>query len=419
LTKGGNQVPHYFTGFRTMIDEVPYLIGTAIDITDLKRAHDRLRDAQKLESLGVLAAGLAHDFNNLLVGVIGNASLVQDILPPGHPALEFAGRIVKTGEQAAHLTRQMLAYSGKGRFLVEPIDLSDLVPEINELVQPSIPKKIAVRLTLAPDLPSIEADRGQMQQVVMNLILNASEAIGSSAGLISVRTGVRELDDRYVQDHPESAGLSTGKYVCLEVRDTGCGMEEATRAKIFDPFFSTKFAGRGLGLAAVAGIVRSQKGAIEVTSELGKGSCFTILVPGAERAAKVSPLAAAVAAGYGSGMILVVDDEEMVRDLAKASLVRYGFNVLLADGGPAAIDIFKREPRRISLVLLDSSMPGMSGQEVLLVLRSIRPEVKVVVSSGYTESETMRIFLGQQVSGFIQKPYTSSRLAEKVKSAIG
>jgi len=419
LSQDGHKAPYYLTGFRMLVDGAPYLIGSGIDITELKRAQDRLRDSQKLESLGMLAGGLAHDFNNLLVGVIGNASLAQDELPPDHPASELMERVVKSGEQAAHLTRQMLAYSGKGRFLVEPLNFSEVIPEISGLVQPSISKKIALHLDLKAGLPPVEADRGQMQQVFMNLVLNAAEAIGSNAGLITVRTGVREIDDGYVRQRPEAVGLRPGAYVEIQVSDTGCGMDDATIARIFDPFFSTKFTGRGLGLAAVAGIVRGHKGAIEVGSKVGGGSQFKILFPAAERVAEARPPAAGQTAFHGAGTILVVDDEEAVREVAKQALTRHGFSVLLAESGPAAIDVFKREPRPIALVLLDLSMPGMSGEEVLPELRRIRPEVKVVVSSGYAEAEAMRIFEGHRVSGFIQKPYTFVRLAEELQRTLG
>ena len=394
-------------------------VGVFVDITGRKRAEARLREAQKLESLGLLAGGVAHDFNNLLVGVIGNASLAQEMLPPDHPAAELLDGVIKTGQQAAHLTRQMLAYSGKGKFLVEALNLSALIPEMAGLVRPSISKKIALHLDLEEDLPSVEADRGQLQQVFMNLALNAAEAIGSHEGLITVRTGVQDVDDRYTRLRPEAAALATGKYVCLEVRDTGSGMDDATRARIFDPFFSTKFTGRGLGLAAVAGILRGHKGAILVSSAPGQGSCFTVLFPAAARAAEERPAAAGMAAVRGSGVVLVVDDEKLVREMVKKALERYGYTVLLADGGLAAIDLLKRHPADVALVVLDLSMPRMSGEEALPELRKIRPEVKVLVSSGYSESETMTMFKGQRVSGFIQKPYTGAGLAEKVKACLG
>ena len=388
------------------------------DITERKNAEKRLLEAQKLESLGLLAGGVAHDFNNLLVGVIGNASLAQEMLPAGHPAADRLDGVLKAGEQAAHLTRQMLAYAGKGRFVVEPLDLSVLIPEMSGLVRPSIAKKIALRLDLDPDLPPIEADRGQVQQVFMNLALNAGEAIGSQEGTITVRTGVQEVDEHYLRLHPETAALRPGKYVCLEVRDTGCGMDDATRAKIFDPFFSTKFVGRGLGLAAVAGILRGHKGAITVGSELGKGSCFTALFRALERTAGKPPVTARNAALRGTGTVLVVDDEPAVREVSKKALESYGYTVLLADSGLAAIDVFRRHPGEIALVVLDLSMPGMNGEEVLPELRKIRPMVKVVLSSGYSEAEAMGILKGQPVTGFIQKPYTSKGLAEKVKVCL-
>ena len=390
------------------------------DITERKLAESRLRDAQKLESLGLLAGGVAHDFNNLLVGVIGNASLAQEMLSPNDPAAELLEGVIRTGEQAAHLTRQMLAYSGKGKFVVESLDLSALIPEISGLVRPSVSKKIALHFDLAAGLPPIEADRGQVQQVFMNLVLNAAEAIGSHNGLISIRTGVENVDRRYSLLHPEATELQPGRYVFLEVRDTGCGMDEATRAKIFDPFFSTKFTGRGLGLAAVSGIVRGHQGAIVVASAPGKGTCFTVLFPAASpsgvRPAKTSLGEAAL---RGAGVILVVDDEPLVRQMAKLALERHGYTVLLAESGPAAIDVFRRYPGEIALVVLDLSMPQMSGEETLPELNKIRPGVKVVVSSGYSEAEAMNLFRGQRVVGFIQKPYNSKGLAEKVKVYIG
>jgi PAS domain S-box-containing protein len=389
------------------------------DITERKRSEERLRQAQKLESLGLLAGGVAHDFNNLLVGVIGNASLAQEMLPPDNLAVELLEGVVKSGQQAAHLTRQMLAYSGKGKFLVEPLDLSALVPEMCGLVRPSIPKKIELRLDLDPDLPAVEADRGQVQQVFMNLVLNAGEAIGSRDGLISVRTYVDDVDEAYLRLRSEAAALRPGKYVCLEVRDTGSGMDEATKAKIFDPFFTTKFTGRGLGLAAVSGIMRGHKGAITVGSAPGKGSCFTALFPAVEQAVKESPVPARKDTLQGAGVVLVVDDEHVVREIAKKALERQGYTVLLADSGLAAIDMFGRHAGEIALVVLDLSMPHMGGEEALVELRKIRPEVKVVVSSGYSEAETMTLFHGQRVSGFIQKPYTSTELAEKVKVCAG
>ena len=395
-------------------------VGVLSDVTELKRAEQRLREAQKLESLGLLAGGVAHDFNNLLVGVIGNASLAQEMLSPGHEAGELLAGVLKAGEQAAHLTRQMLAYAGKGKFLVEALDISALIPDMSVLVRPSIPKKVALQLDLKPELPPILADRGQVQQVFMNLVLNAAEAIGSREGAITVRTAVESVNARYVRQHPEAEGIQPGNYVCLEVRDNGCGMDETTKARIFDPFFTTKFTGRGLGLAAVAGIVRAHKGAIVVDSEPGKGSCFTVLFPSAARAVQEPVVTASQPAPRGSGLVLLVDDEEIVLEMAKKALERQGYTVLLAESGLAAIELLRTRPGNdVALVVLDQSMPNMNGEEVLPELRKLRPELRVLMSSGYSESETMMLVKGQKVSGFIQKPYTAAGLAEKVKACLG
>jgi len=239
-------------------------------------------ESRESDSIAALAAGVAHDFNNLLVSVIGNASLAQQILPPGNPAAELLDGIVKAGEQAAHLTRQMLAYSGKGKFLVEAVDLSELVSQTAAAMRPAIHPRIGLRLDLAPDLPPVRADRTQLRQLSADLVWNAAEAYGPSGGRIEVKTKSDDMDARDLGRRLATAGLEPGRYVYLEVGDRGCGMEEATKARIFEPFFSTKFTGRGLGLAAAAGIVRAHQGAIFADSAPGQGSTFTVLLP-AER----------------------------------------------------------------------------------------------------------------------------------------
>ncbi len=418
LTKSGKEFPLEVTLSCAELDGSRLAMALITDITERRKAEDRLWQAQKLESIGLLAGGVAHDFNNLLVGVVGNASLAQELLPSGKAA-ELVEGIIKSGEQLAHLTRQMLAYSGKGRFVVEALDLSDLIPEISGLVHPSISKKIAVQFELEPNLPRIEADRGQIQQIFMNLVLNAAEAIGGNSGLISIRTGIQTLDEGYIRRNPEVTALQPGRYVYLEVHDDGCGMEEATKARIFDPFFSTKFTGRGLGLAAVSGIVRGHQGGIIVRSRPGEGSSFKVLFPVTEHANAIPPAGTRETNLLGTGTVLVVDDEELVRGVTKSILERYGYQVLLADSGPAALDVFKRHPENITMVILDLSMPKMDGKAVLLALQEIRPSVKVVVASGYSDDEVMKLFSGQHVSGFLQKPFTSTQLAETVKGALG
>ncbi len=394
-------------------------VGVNLDITERKRAEENVRQSQKLESIGLLAGGIAHDFNNLLVGVIGNASLAEDMLPQGSPLAGILHGIIRSGEQAAHLTRQMLAYAGKGQFVLEEVDLTAMVRETTVLLQSSVSKKIAWHFDLSSAIPAVEADPSQMQQVFMNLALNAAEAIGDEAGVVSVATGEQEVSAAELGDELQGWPIQPGHHVFLEVRDTGCGMSAEAMSRIYDPFFTTKFQGRGLGLAAVAGIVRSHKGAIRLVTASGSGSSFRVLFPAVGAPAsrihhkprKKEDLA-------GQGAILLVDDEEVVRDLGKRSLERQGHRVVVAVDGPTAIEAVRSQRDRIQLVILDSGLPGMSGAETLAHLRELSPGLDVLISSGYSEDEALRPFGGARMSGFIQKPYLAQDLARAVKSAL-
>ncbi len=397
---------------------VTHYIGTVTDIHDRKIAEEAVRQAQKLESIGLLAGGIAHDFNNLLVGIVGNASLAQDMLPREHRVRELLDRIIQAGDSAAYLTRQMLAYSGKGQFVIEPVNLTELVRNTMPLVQGSIPRRAELRLELEPALPALDADRSQMQQVFTNLIINAAEAIGNHGGRITVRTGIRRISAAEAESGFPGTQLTPGDYVYLQVRDTGSGMDEETKAKIFDPFFSTKFTGRGLGLAAVSGIVRGHKGAILVESAPGKGSTFTAFFPAGAAAHTNEDAVEARVDLRGREAVLVVDDEPAVREVAQAALQRYGYDVLLAANGEEAIEALARNKDRISIIVLDLSMPHMDGEQALPKLQEIKPGATVLIMSGYTESEALRLFAGKGVSGFIQKPFTIQRFAEKVKTAL-
>ncbi len=401
--------------------EVLGCVIVLVDITERKRLERKLFEKQKLESIGLLAGGIAHDFNNLLVGILGNASLVQEMMPEAGSAAQPLEAIVKCSQAAAHLTRQMLAYSGKGQFVIEPVDLTGVVQQTVRLLHSSIPGRVALHLDLPHNLPAVEADASQMQQVVMNLILNGAEAIGDESGVVVVRAGSRSIDRQYIEEELEDAAIEPGTYVFLEVRDSGCGMDEATKARIFDPFFTTKFTGRGLGLAAVAGIVRGHQGAIQVTSSPGKGSQFVVYFPAVSGKVASQPLELPhqpVERLRGFGTVLVVDDEDVVLQTAKLALERHGYSVLMATSGKNAIDILRSHKDRVSLVLLDSSMPEMSGRDTLEELLKISPGLEVLVSSGYPETETMELFAGLRVSGFLPKPYTPARLANKVKACF-
>ncbi|HEY2016410.1 MAG TPA: CHASE3 domain-containing protein [Bryobacteraceae bacterium] len=388
------------------------------DVGERLRNEEKLRETAKLESLGVLAGGIAHDFNNLLVGILGNASLLREDLPPDFPGMELLDGVERAGERAAQLTQQMLAYSGRGHFVVRSMDLSKEVQQITALVHASIPKNVDLRLSLKDGLPAVEADAGQLQQVVMNLVINAAEAVGAKRGSVEIATASQTV----VDDRPVITVLGErirpGRYVVLRVTDSGCGMDEATRARIFDPFFTTKFTGRGLGLAAVLGIAKGHNGGIQVESALGVGSTFRVFFP--VPAEQYAPTTAAPVAALapGRGKILVVDDEISVRSMVRNVLERAGYEVILASNGAEAVEVFAQDAGEIALILLDMTMPIMSGEEALPKLRSIRKEVRVIASSGYNEVEALAKF-GQDIDGFIQKPYTAAQLAQKIRTTLG
>jgi len=390
-----------------------------VDITDRKKADAERRSleaqvqhAQKLESLGVLAGGIAHDFNNLLTGILGNVSLALTKLPPGSDLSSTLGRVERAAERAAELTNQMLAYAGKGSFVVGSVDLNSVVRELLPLLQSSVTKNAKLELDLDPAISEIDGDRSQVEQVVMNLITNASDALQEKEGVIRLRTGLTQ----------ESRGLelemgtdeARAPDVFLEVFDTGSGMDEETKARIFDPFFTTKFTGRGLGLAAVQGIVRSHRGAIRVETELGKGTRFTVLFPMGRRPKPELERAAASQEIRGAGTVLVIDDEEAVRDVTRAALESAGYRVLVAEDGIRGLEAFGAGSDEFVCVLVDVSMPRMNGEEAFRRLRSVDPSVPVLVTSGFTERDARERFSGSDVAGFIQKPFRATELVDKV-----
>jgi signal transduction histidine kinase/CheY-like chemotaxis protein len=388
------------------------------DVTLKKRLDDQIRQSAKLESLGVLAGGVAHDFNNLLVGILGNASLAQEVLPDSDPVRPMLDDVVKASERAAELTQQLLAYSGKGRFVVEPVDLAELVRENRALLKISMSANVRLKLTLPESAPVVQADRTQMQQIVMNLMINAAEAIGNQPGQVSVTVNPMDIVPGNSDSRFQAFDLAPGRYVQLTVADDGCGMSPETLKKIFDPFFTTKFTGRGLGLAAVQGIVRAHSGAISVDSSPGKGTTFHVLLPSSAEDVPRPPQPPAEEGVAGSGTVLIIDDEDAVRSTASLALRARGYSTVTAENGEDGIARFERNPDEFVAVILDMTMPVMTGEQTLPELKKIRSNVPVILSSGFSEAEVAPRFAGMGMDAFIHKPYTAATLARVVHEAI-
>ena len=372
---------------------------------------------QKLESLGVLAGGIAHDFNNLLMGVLGNAGLALIETPADGPAKNRLEQIRIAAKRASELTNQLLAYSGKGKFIVGPIDLNSIVGEMTALLETIISKKASFRLNLSPEVKPIEADATQLRQVVMNLITNASDALGETSGMISISTGIRFIQRIEMIDYLLKDNITDGEYSFLEITDTGCGMNSDALQRIFDPFYTTKFTGHGLGLAAVIGIVRSHRGTLAVDSTPGSGTTFRVYFP----VIKELPQSAASEAkppidtlGRG-GLYLVVDDEETTRVVAAEMLRHFGYEVIVACDGREGVEKFKLHADRLCGVILDMTMPIMDGEEALKEMAEFNGKVPVILSSGYCEQDITDRVEKRAVAGFIQKPYGPSSLLRVIQ----
>ena len=394
--------------------------GVSTDITALRAAEGerlamerKLQEAQKLESLGVLAGGIAHDFNNLLTGILGHASLGRDLVAPGSDAAASFQQVELSARRAGELCQQMLAYSGRGRFTIGPIDLGALVAESIPLLRLSLPKTARLTLDLAPGLPAVIADASQLRQIVMNLVMNAAEALPASGGDILARTSLVEGNAELFKTCVLQPTLPEGPYLCLEVTDTGSGMTAETIAKIFDPFFTTKFTGRGLGLAAVQGIVRGHEGALRVVSQPGKGTSFFLYLPASaetpQAAAPAKPIPTATAGRH----ILLVEDEITVRETTRLILESFGHTVEAAEDGLAGVACFRRDPARIDLAFLDLTMPGLSGAEVFAALRAERPDLPVLFMSGYSASDAADL-LAEPRTAFLAKPFTLDSLRQSL-----
>ncbi len=383
-----------------------------------QRLEAQMLQTQKLESLGVLAGGIAHDFNNLLMGVLGNADLAQMCLPDEGPVNEKIEQIRTAAQRAADLCRQMLAYSGKGRFLVEHVDVNEVIREMGDLLRTSVGRNVTLSYRLAAELPATHADVTQIRQVLMNLITNASEAIEAEIGQVVVTTAVQWCDRACLETALLDESLEEGWYVTIGVSDTGVGMTPETVERIFDPFFTTKFTGRGLGLAAVLGIVRGHKGAIRVASEPGDGTTVTLYFPAVEAVEKQEAQARATTASSRADgrTVLLVDDEASVRQVASSMLEALGYHVVCASDGLEAVEVFRGRTDEIDCVLLDLTMPKLDGEATLLELQKIHPNVRVILSSGYNQQHVVRQFAGRGLAGFIQKPYRIKTLQEALET---
>jgi len=407
---------------RFEFDGQPHLMFIASDVSEKKRLEQekklieaQMLHVQKLESLGVLAGGIAHDFNNILMVVLGNADLALSRLSSQSPVRENLLQIDHAASRAADLARQMLAYSGKGRFVIENLDLGRIVTEMTQMLEVSISKKVTLLYDFAPELPAMSGDATQLRQVILNLVVNASEAIGDDNGVIKIRTRCMECDRAYLSESWIDDRLPEGRYLALDVSDTGCGIEREIIPKIFDPFFTTKFTGRGLGMAAVLGIVRGHKGAIKIYSERGRGTTFTLLFPCLSVPADLQEPFTPKELWHGSGTVLLADDEETVRLLGREMLEELGFDVLTASDGRDAVEVFRRHMEEIVCVLLDLTMPKLDGEQAFRALRLLKQDVKVIMSSGYNEQEVTQKFVGKGLSGFIQKPYRLAEMSRKLQ----
>jgi PAS domain S-box-containing protein len=406
-------------------DGAPRLGGLTLDVTDARRSEEERRwlerqmeQAQRTESLGVLAGGIAHDFNNLLATIRGNVALLRADAPAGSEAEACLADVESAARTAAGLCQQMLAYAGRAPFVAEPLDLALLVQDMVQLLRSSVSRKLGVELRLAEGLPLLRGDPSQLRQVVMNLVINAAEAMGEEGdGSVTVTTGAVWAGPDRLREAMLGEKLPEGRYVFLEVADTGCGMDLATQRRIFEPFFTTKFTGRGLGLSAVLGIIRQLRGGIELESAPGRGTRFRVLFPAIETVAP--PVAPGPREDWtGEGLVLVVDDEPAIRRALGKMLGRIGFEALEAPGGAEAIELYRSNPGRIRAAIVDLTMPHVDGVETLRALRRLDPGAYVVIASGYAEGEAEARLGGERPDAFMQKPFGLVALRERLRGVL-
>lgn len=399
------------TGYRGVLRDVSERKQTE---EEKHKLENQLQQASKMESIGTLAGGIAHDFNNILMGIQGNASLMLLKIESDHPNYEKIKNIEKYVQNGTELTKQLLGFARRGKYLIKATDLNEIIEKSSSLFART-KKEIRVHTELSEDLWSAEVDRGQIEQVLLNLYVNAWQAM-STGGDLYLQTENIILDRSYLKPYK----VEPGRYVKISVSDTGVGIDKETQERIFEPFFTTKEMGRGtgLGLASVYGIIKSHGGYINVYSEKEKGTVFTIYLPASEKIALKEIESGPAAIIKGSGTILLIDDEEMILDVGIELLEELGYTVKSAMSGPEAIDVFKGERGKIDLIIMDMIMPGMGGGETYDRLKEIDPDIKVLLSSGYSINGQATKILRRGCDGFIQKPFNMNQLAEKVQRIL-
>jgi len=421
------KVPLYADEDNTLLG----VVGVCLDISARlaaeaaqERVQKKAEEAQHLESLGVLAGGIAHDFNNLLSVILGNAALAGKRLDDQSIVTPYLQRIEHASEKAAGLCQQMLAYAGKGQFLMKQVDLSEVVHDMALLLEVSLHKHVQVEYNLASHLDLIEVDSAQIQQVIMNLVTNANEAMDEQLGKMYIKTAMTTV---FAAGLPHLIGqedVREGDYVYMEVRDEGCGMDEQTQGRMFEPFFTTKFTGRGLGMSAMLGMVRSHEGMIQVQSSLGQGSVFRVYFPVVAKqevrqdVKQQEPALVGKTDWQGSGKILVVDDEADVLETVGLMIEDFGFEVVSAVDGVEALAIYQQQGAQISLILMDMTMPRMNGKRCTIEILKVNPEAKIVLCSGYSEEEAELEFKGLALAGFLQKPFHPDKLQLTIEQLL-
>ena len=414
--KDGSTLPVEAIGTLVHLHGQQFILAFCRDITERKRGEQALLMTQRTESIGVLAGGIAHDFNNLLTAIMGQTNLAMERMGPASRSGDHLTKALNAAEKAALLTRQMLAYSGRGQFTIQSVSLNRVILENLKFLESAIPKKVKFIMDLEDGLPRVTADSGQLQQVVMNLVLNGAEAIGDAPGSITIRTRALSLESIEPSHWPlGSANLAPGVYVVMEVADTGCGMSGEVASRVFDPFFTTKPKGHGLGLSAVQGIIRGHRGGLRVDSKVGRGTTFRVLLPAEDECPLPAPPKASPLENGQGRRVLVVDDEDFMLEVVHDSLEAGGHTCFLAQSGEEGLELAERLLGELDLVLLDLSMPGLGGVETFKRLQALDPDLPVVLTSGYAEEEA-RAQLGQlKLAAFLQKPYLAKDLARVVE----